>query len=224
VKPVRRSAPRSATAGRSGGNRAVMALAIMGALVVLYGWNSFFMAPKAKAKAEVSKELTAARKQEEDLRRNLAELSKLANDTKAREAELSRLGRLIPPDPDVDGAILALNEAAHQAQVAWSSFLPAPPAAAAGGPTSISISMHVAGNFGQIFDYLRRLESLDRIVVVDSIQLSAAPNGAGSPKIDADIKARMFSAAAASPLASATVAAVTTASPSDTTALPKAGG
>jgi type IV pilus assembly protein PilO len=199
-----------------------MALVVMGALVLLYGWNSLFLAPKASAKAEVKKQLAAGRKQEEDLRRNLAELKKLANDTKAREAELTRLGRLVPADPDVAGAILTLNETAHAAQVAWSSFVPSPPSPGAGG-TSISISMKVSGTFGQIFDYLRRLEQLDRLVVVDSIQLTAGAGGTGSPKIEADIKARMFSAGTASPVAATTVAAGAKASPSDSTALPKAG-
>jgi len=222
VKSRRRTTKHGAGGGSS--NRAAIALAVMGALVLLYGWNSLFLAPKAKAKEEVKKELVAARKEEDDLRRNLAELRKLANDTTAREAELARLGRLIPGDPDVAGAILALDETARQAQVAMSSFVPTPPAAVAGGPVSISISMHVAGTFPQIFDYLRRLEVLDRLVVVDTIQFTAAPGGAGSPRIEADVKARMFAAGTASPPATTALAATTTASQSGTAALPKAGG
>lgn len=221
MKPGRGSKQR-AGGGRSG-NRAAMALAVMGALVLLYGWNSLFLAPKAKAKADVTKEVAAARKQEEELRRNLAELRKLANDTKAREAELSRLGQLIPSDPDVAGAILILNETAYQAQVAWSSFVPSPPAAGTGG-TSVSITMKVAGTFGQVFDYLRRLETLDRLVVVDSIQLTPAVDGSGTPKIETDIKARMFAAGSAGPAAATAVTATTAAGQSGTTALPKAGG
>jgi type IV pilus assembly protein PilO len=199
-----------------------MALIVMGALVLLYGWNSLFLAPKAKAKEEVAKQVAASHKQEEDLRRNLAELKKLANDTKAREAELTRLGRLIPADPDVAGAILTLNETAHQAQVAWSSFVPSPPSAGAGA-TSVSITMKVAGSFGQIFDYLRRLELLDRLVVVDSIQLTSTATGTGTTSISADVKARMFSAGSASPLAATAVNAAGKASASDSSALPKAG-
>src|SRR5581483_11754548 len=124
-------------------------------------------------------------------------LRRLANDSQAREAELARLGRLIPADPDVDGAILTLNEMAHQAQVAWSSFVPTTPTPTTGGPTAINIGMKVSGTFPQVFDYLRRLEQLDRLVVVDNLQLSGAAQGGASPKIDLDIKARMFSAGTA---------------------------
>lgn len=221
MKSVRRSAKPSASAGRSS-TRAVTALVVMGALVLLYGWNSLFLAPKAKAKADVNKELVAARQQEDDLRRNLAELKKLANDSQAREAELTRLGRLIPTDPDVAGTILTLNETAHQAQVAWSSFVPSPPAPGASG-TSMSITMKVSGSFGQIFDYLRRLELLDRLVVVDSLQLAGGAGGTGTTALEADIKARMFSAGTAGSVAATTVAGGATASPPDSNALPKAG-
>ena len=222
MRPARRGAGRPGKARRPGGNKAVTALAVMGGLVLLYGWNSVFLAPKAEAKAKAHKELVSARQQEEQLRRNLADLRKLANDSTAREAELARLGRLIPADPDVAGAIDTLNETAQASQVAWSSFVPAAPSpGAGGGPVSLGISMKVAGTFGQIFDYLRRLELLDRLVVVDNIQLNAAGEGAGSPRIEADIRARMFSAGSASP--SATTAAGSRASESASPAIPKAG-
>jgi type IV pilus assembly protein PilO len=222
VKPRRGGGKPPAKAARSGG-KAVIALAVMGGLVVLYGWNSVFLAPKGQAKAKARTELAAARQQEEQLRRNLADLRKLAGDGQAREAELVRLARLIPADPDVPGAIDTLNETARQAQVAFSSFVPSPPSPTTGGSTALSINMKVSGTFEQIFDYLRRLELLDRLVVVDSLQLNASGESAGSPVLDANVQARMFSAGAATPAAGKTAAGAT-ASPSDSSALPKAGG
>ena len=222
MKPGRRNAKPPAAPRRSGG-KAVIALAVMGGLVILYGWNAFFLAPKAEAKAAAHKELVAARQQEQELRRNLTELRKLANDSQAREAELARLGGLIPAAPDVAGAIDTLNETAKAAQVAFASFVPSPPMpGAAGGPTSTSIGMKVSGTFGQIFDYLLRLEALDRLVVIDSLQLMAeAIEGTGPPTLQADVKARMFSTGANSPAPAATG---TNASSSGTAALPKVGG
>jgi type IV pilus assembly protein PilO len=195
VKPGRKAAKRGARSS----SRAVVAMAVMGGLVLLYGWNSFFLAPRSRAKATAAKELATAKQNEQDLRQSLAELRKLADATTAREAELARLGRLVPSDPDLAGAILALNDVANQAQVAWSSFAPSPPAPSAGGGVSLAVQMKVGGTFAQIFDYLRRLETLDRLVVVDSIQLAAASAGNGSPKIDVDVRARLFAAGTASP-------------------------
>ena len=232
MKAGRRPPKRAGRSGRSP-SRAVTALAVMGGLVLLYGWNSFFLAPRGRAKAAVAKELSAARTQEQTLRQNLAQLRRLADDTKSREAELTRLGRLVPGDPDVAGAILALNDTATQAQVTWSSFVPTPPApSAGGGPATIGISMKIAGTFNQVFDYLRRLETLDRLVVVDSLSLSGS-TGNGATRIDADIKGRMFSAGGApappgsagkSPGVTNPVTANGATSPSATVALPKAGG
>jgi Tfp pilus assembly protein PilO len=203
----------------------VTALVVMGAVVVLYGWNSVFLAPRSRAKAAVQKDLAAAQKQEQDLRQNLSQLRRLAADTQGRETELTRLGRLVPTDPDVAGAILALNDTANQAHVAWSSFVPSPPAPAAGGAVSIGISMKVAGTFDQIYDYLGRLATLDRLVVVDSLQLTGSSGTTGAPQLETDVKARIFAAGPARPAAATAVAAGGAAtSPAGSTALPKAGG
>jgi type IV pilus assembly protein PilO len=212
---------RSAEHGARSSTRAVTALAVLGAVVVLYGWNAVVLAPRSRARASVSQQLTTARSEEDGLRQNLAQLQKLAADTQGREAELARLGRLVPAGPDEAGAIVALNDTATAAQVDWTSLSPSPPgAAAAGGPVSISLSIKVGGTFAQIFDYLSRLESLDRLVVVDSLSLSAATTAGGSPKLEADIKARMF---AGSPTAPAPGAPAPPVTPSPVTALAKAG-
>jgi Tfp pilus assembly protein PilO len=217
MKPARRTAKPGARAARSG-NRAVIALAVLGAFAVAYGWNSLFLAPRSRARAAVEKDLVAVRQQEQELRQNLGQLRRLATDTQTREAELAELDRLVPADADVGGAIVALDAAAKQAQVDWSSFVPTPPAApAGGGPATVGLSIKIGGTFDQIFDYLRRLESLDRLVVVDAVQLTAGnAAGTGPPKLEAELKARMFAAGTATraPAPFAATAA----------ALPKAGG
>ncbi len=226
MKPGRRS-PKTAAAGRSN-SKAVIALAVMGAIVLAYGWNSVFLSSKSEAKAAVQKELAAAKTAERELRANLSQLRKLAADTQSREAELARLGRLIPAEADVAGAILALDATAKEAQVAWSTFTPAPPAAAtAGGPAALGLTIRVGGTFHQILDYLGRLEALDRLVVVDSVGLTGTNSTTpGSPGLEADLKARMFAAKGPAPATAAPTAPAagtgTTTKP-DVAALPKDG-
>ena len=228
MSPRRRSSARPA-GGRSS-SKAVIALAVMGAIVALYGWNTVFLGPRNKARAAVHKELSAARQEEQDLRMNMAQLRKLAADTRSREAELASLGRLVPADADMDGAILALDEVAKQAQVGMTAFVPSPPAAGAGGgPATVALALTIDGTFDQIFDYLRRVETLDRLVVIDSLQLAAGGNGAGTPgagppKLAAQIKARLFAATGPAAPAAAVAAAPDKSDPSKTAALPKAGG
>jgi Tfp pilus assembly protein PilO len=230
VSPRRRSSNGPAAAGRSS-SKAITALAVLGAIVALYGWNMVFLAPRSKARASVHKELSAARQEEQDLRTNMAQLRKLAADTQSREAELARLGRLVPAEADMDGAILALDNAAKQSQVSMSTFIPSPAAAGAGGgPATVGLAMTIDGTFDQIFNYLRTVETLDRLVVIDSLTLAGGGNGAGTPgagppKLSAQLKARLF--AATGPAAAATAAASPAPANSDsakTAALPKAGG
>jgi Tfp pilus assembly protein PilO len=188
----RRGSPKKTSAGRST-SKAVIALAVMGAIVVVYGWNSVFLSSKSKAKSAVQKEIAAAKTAEQGLRSNLAQLRKLAADTQSREAELARLDRLIPAEADVAGAILTIDATAKEAQVGWSTFTPAPLAAGtAGGPPTLGLTIRVGGTFHQILDYLGRLESLDRLVVVDSLSLTAGSTTDGSAGLEADLKARMF--------------------------------
>jgi type IV pilus assembly protein PilO len=204
----------------------------MGAVVAAYGWNSVFLGPRNRARAAVHMELGAARQQEQDLRQNMAQLRKLAADTQSREAELTRLGRLVPADADLAGAILALDETAKEAQVSMGSFVPSPSAATAGGgPATVGVTMTIDGTFDQMYDYLSRVETLDRLVVIDSIQLAGGGNGtgtgpAGPLKLAAQIRARLFAATgpAAPTTATGAAGASDNADTSKTAALPKAGG
>ena len=222
MKAGRRS-PKKTPAGRSS-TKAVIALAVMGAIVVLYGWNSVFLASKGRAKSAVQKEIAAAKTAEQGLRANLAQLRKLAADTQSREAELARLGRLIPADADLPGAILALDATAKEAQVAWSTLTPSPPTAGAGGgPPTLGLTINVGGSFHQILDYLGRLESLDRLVVVDKVGLTGGSSATGgSTALVADVTARMFAANGPAPATAAGKPADTGAKP-DAAALSKDG-
>ncbi|HEV8627011.1 MAG TPA: type 4a pilus biogenesis protein PilO [Acidimicrobiia bacterium] len=236
MSPRKRSSKRPVTGGGRSSSRAVVALAVMGAIIAAYGWNSVFLGPRNKARTAVHNELSAARQQEQDLRQNMAQLRKLGAETQSREAELTRLGRLVPADADLAGAILALDETAKQAQVTMGSLIPSPSAATAGGgPATLGVTMTIDGTFDQIYDYLSRVETLDRLVVIDSVQLAGGGNGtgngpAGPLKLAAQVRARLFSATGpAAPAATAAGAAGASGASnnpdtSKTAALPKAGG
>ena len=205
--------------------KALIAMGVVAALGLLYGWNVVFIAPQARQRTAVQKKVAAARQHEQELRGQLAQLKKVAADTQSREAELARLNRLIPADADVAGAILLLNDTATQAQVQWSSFVPTPPGpATGGGPLAMGVSMKIVGTFPQVFDYLARLETLDRLVVVDSIQLTGSPVQNGPTRIDADIKARMFAAGTGTAAPSGTAVSTRTGPTTATTAPNPAAG
>jgi hypothetical protein len=82
--------------------------------------------------------------------------------------------------------------------VDWVSVAPtAVVAGAGGGPSSIGVSIAVTGAFFPIVDYLQHLEALERLLVVDSLQLAPGGQGGGALQLSATLSARIFTTAPA---------------------------
>lgn len=187
--------------------RGLLILGALGMVALAVGWNALFLGPRARQRSEVAEQVATARSQGETLRASLAQLRALSADE--LEDELARVGRLVPAEPDLDGLIRTMNDLAAKAQVEWSSLVPAPPVPGpAGGPATIGLSIKVDGTFFQVLDYLKGLENLERLVVVDAIDLAAGGGTGGAPKLSVNLRARTFAASAgASAPAPATIAA-----------------
>lgn len=175
--------------------RGVLALAVLALVGVAMLGKSMLLAPRLAARAEAREQVEAARQEEAVLQANLAQLRTLAADP-ATGAEAARLGKLIPPDADLAGFIRTMDGVAAASKVDWSSLVPAPPVpGAAGGPATIGLTISVNGTFFQILDYLKRLETLERLVVIDAVDLAAGGTG-GTPTLAVNVRARTFAASA----------------------------
>lgn len=175
--------------------RSVIVLGVLCVFVLVYGWNALFLAPPARQRSEVRTQLAAAMAEQKTLRAHLAELRRLAANTTSREEELGRLTRLVPAEPDLAGFILAMNDVANRAKVDWASLSPgAPVAGAAGAPTTVALDIKVEGTFFQVVDYLKRIESLDHLVVIDAVDLATVAAAEGAPKLAATLRGRTFAA------------------------------
>lgn len=182
-----------------------MALATVMAMVV---WYVTLFSPERAERRRLGEQVAAAERQEQELRSTLSRLRRLSSQRELHEAQLERLGRLVPPEPDVAGFILAANDAAVRSGVNWVSFSPAPPApGTGGGPSTISVSIAVDGGFFTVLDYLRRLDGLDRLVVIDSVQLSPGSQAGGALRVSGTMSARIFTTALTAPAPSSPVAA-----------------
>jgi Tfp pilus assembly protein PilO len=178
-------------------------------------WYVLLLGPQRSEHRRLGEQTAAAQRQEQELRSTLVRLRQLEAGRAAREAELARLRRLVPPEVDVAGFILAANDAAVRSAVDWISVAPAGAVAgAAGGPSTIALSIAVNGGFAAVVDYLRHLEELDRLVVVDSLRLSVGGQGTGPFRLAATMSARLFTTAGAAATTQGTgVAATTTPTP-----------
>lgn len=175
----------------------LVALAMSTAVVL---WYFLLIGPQRNDHRVLGEQLAAAESQERELRSTVARLRRLAAEDRTRAAELERFTRLVPAAPDVAGFILAANDAAVRSRVDWISLSPAPPTAGpAGGPSAIPVSIAVNANFFALLDYVRRLEDLGRLVVVDSIALESGGAAGGLIRLSATLNARIFTRAQAGP-------------------------
>jgi Tfp pilus assembly protein PilO len=181
----------------------VALVAAVGAIV----WYVALFAPLKAERGRLDTTVSAAHAKQQELRALRVSLRELAGKQGAQQSELERLRRLVPPQPDVAGFILGANDAAVRAGVDWLSVSPAAAVAGAGGaPSSIGVSIAVNGSFFTVVSYLRHLEGMARLVVVDSLQLTPGGGLAGPLRLSATVSARIFTTAVA-PLAPGATAA-----------------
>ena len=119
----------------------------------------------------------------------------------------------MPDSPALAAFIRNANDIAQASGVSWQSVTHGPPTVGLDGATSITLGIQVKGTYAQVQDYQTRLAALQRLVVVDGVQLStAAATGAstgadttgettgpfsGGTELSAVISARMFEAPSA---------------------------
>ncbi len=184
-----------------------MLLVALATVLAVAVWYVTLFSPERADRRRLGEQVAAAQRQEQELRSTLSRLRRLSSQRELHEAQLERLRHLVPTEPEVAGFILAANDAAVRSGVNWVSFSPAPPApGTGGGPSAISVSMAADGDFFTVLDYLRRLEGLDRLVVVDSLQLAPASQAGGLLRVNVTMSARIFTSAPAAPAAGAPAA------------------
>jgi Tfp pilus assembly protein PilO len=175
-------------------NRKVMMLGAVGAVAIIALWWVFAYAPVGKQLNDQHTQLAEAQHQTQQLQTQLAQL----NDAKSRAPQLARqAGRLsaaVPPTADQADFITSLNDISRSAGILWQSVTFSAPSGAgagagAGGSTpagggatpTIPVQIQIKGGFFQITDYLNRLETMDRLVIVDGVQIGGGSGSASTP-------------------------------------------
>lgn len=169
-------------------NVRVLAGAFAGALVVvIIGWYLFLYGPRGDEIDEVRDDIETAEQEEQTLRATLSRLRSIDENRPELEADLRRLTAAVPETPQLASFILAVHEEAAKADLSFMSITPAVPTASDIREVSVmSTGMELEGTFFSVLDFLDRLQDLERVVVVDSIDLSASletgeAEGAGGP-------------------------------------------
>jgi Tfp pilus assembly protein PilO len=168
---------------------------VVGVVAVVALWWFFVMAPIRSDADEVADETEQLRREESALAAQVAELRDIESRGPEIEAELAELREALPEFADLAEFVNAANSIAETAGITWLSVAPSEPVPT-GGIGTVNMSIQVEGGYFQVLDYLNRLEELPRLVLVDTIGVTAA--GAegtgtfGAPPLTASLTARMF--------------------------------
>lgn len=158
----------------------------------------------------------------EGLQANLTRLEAQKKLATQQEALLRKFDQAIPKEPDLAAFIIQANKIAASSGIEFLSIAPSPPAAS-GTSSTINLTISVQGSFFQVENYLTKMENLERLVIIDGINLAAGASSAGSSSSDGvtlsvSITGRMFTKAA--PAAAAGSAPVTPAPTTSSTTTP----
>jgi Tfp pilus assembly protein PilO len=195
-------------------------------VLVLALWWTMLLKP-ARAKASKVRADTATEQTTLDpLEAQLAQANRDAANAATFKAQLESLQQAMPDSPALAAFIRSANDIADASGVSWQSVTHGPPTVGTDGTTTITVGIQVKGTYAQVMEYLTRLAKLERLLVVDGVQVSTAgTSGAstgpttglttgpfsGASELSATISARMFesSTATAPSTGTATAAAST---------------
>ena len=149
---------------------------VAGGVVLVLLWYFLLFAPTSKDLNDTRSQVASAENQKQELENTIRHLKELSKNATQQAASLRTLRAAIPPNPDLGAFILAANDIATESGIDFLSISPSPPAAntSGGPPTMIAVSIQVDGGFFEVLDYLNRLEDLERLVLVDTVDISAA--------------------------------------------------
>lgn len=187
-----------------------MLIGAAAALGVLVFWFIFLWSPQGSKISKAKERKVQAESEQQELQLRIARLKSLQQQEPQKRAQLEGLRVAIPDEPNLAQFILDANTAANVSGIQFLSISPSPPAAATGPagsapapattpaaagarPAVINLQLSISGGYFQIVDFVNRLDGLSRLVVIDSLGLTAGPQAtASSTGLSVSITARMF--------------------------------
>ena len=188
---------------------AVVALVVVG---IVIAWNALFFGPAGDDVTKATTRVATAQQQQSQFATQLRALEAIAKRGPEFQAAVDKLNSAVPLKADQEGFLRSADAIKTAAGVDWVSIAAAPPTLGASGPSEIGVQVVVIGGFFQVLDYLNRFEALRRLVVIDSLTVTAgdtsttAAGGAkaatrtaknGAPTLTVNLTARIFTQAPA---------------------------
>ena len=159
-------------------NQILIGVAALLAIVLV--WYFVLYAPLGDDLDSAQAQKTEEQKKTDSLQADLTRLQSQQKNGTQQQALLRKLDAAVPEQPDLAEFIIQANEIADQSGISFLSIAPNPPVAGTSGASVINLTISIKGSFFQLQDYLRLLEKLERLVIVDSLTISASNENAGT--------------------------------------------
>lgn len=173
-------------------NRRALIFGAIGSVLMIILWFVLLWNPRQAEIEDAVERREAAQAQADALQIEIQQLQAAQRDEPLKQARRAELQAAAPDDPALGQFILDVNAAANAAGIEFMSISPSPPVIPeAGGLSVIGLSFGINGGYFQILDFMNRLVDLQRLVVIDSVNL--APEATG--RLTATLGGRMFTTA-----------------------------
>jgi Tfp pilus assembly protein PilO len=149
-------------------------------LVIVLLWWFLLYKPLGDDLSSAQAQTASEQKKTDSLQADLTRLQSQAKNASQQQALLHKLDAAVPEQPDLAEFIIQANDIADQSGISFLSIAPSPPATGTGGASVINVTITLSGSFFQLEDYLRLLEQLDRLVIVDGLTISASSGSSSS--------------------------------------------
>jgi Tfp pilus assembly protein PilO len=154
--------------------------AVIGLLMLALGWN-FLVKPARSEASKVKAETATERTKLQPLQAQLAQANIDAAHAGTFNTRLAALKRAVPDSPQLADFIRDANAIADASHISWQSVSHGPPTLGTTGVSTIAVGITINGTYEQVLDYLGRIASLQRLVVIDNLTFGAGGSpGAGS--------------------------------------------
>lgn len=165
-------------------NKKVITISAAAAAVIVVAWYLFVFSGQSKTLHTTNSQVSATRSQAQTLRQQIAVLQQEKVGLPAAQTKLAAIEAALPNSASLDKLIDDVNAAANQAGVDWKTINPtkpatyvttgaqAAPSGLAGGMQAVTVTMEASGNYDQVLAFVTNLNSMSRLLDVDSLSLS----------------------------------------------------
>jgi Tfp pilus assembly protein PilO len=175
-------------------NRRIVIVTAVATVGLLAAWFFALWQPKGEELSAERERLASAEDAASQLETRILKLKQSQANGPQLLARLDTLRSAVPDSPNLPQFILDANDAAVASGVEFVSISPREPAPskAAGLPPEIGLGVQIEGGYFQVLDFLERLTDMQRVVVLDGVNVTPMGTGNGPPELSVSLNGRMF--------------------------------